>query len=56
MGEVNKRTESDGRDFFIIRKGEKITKYEGGEWVLLLPGVVVRPIPDGIRLKRRIKP
>jgi len=50
MGEVNERTESDG-GLFIIRNGKKIAKYEAGKWVPLLPGVVVRNTPDGIKIE-----
>jgi hypothetical protein len=51
MGEADNRTESDGKGLFIIRNGKKIAKYEAGEWVPLLPGVVVRVTPDGIKIK-----
>ena len=51
MGEVNERTESDGKGLFIIRNGKKIAKYEAGKWVPLLPGVVVRITPDGIKIE-----
>ena len=51
MGEVDKRTESDGKGLFIIRNGQKIAKYETGSWVPLLPGVVVRHAPDGIKIE-----
>jgi hypothetical protein len=56
MGEVDKRTESDGKGLFIIRNGQKIAKYEAGKWVPLLPGVVIRNTPNGIRLKCRARP
>ena len=51
MGEVDERTESDGRGLFIIRNGQKIAKYEAGKRVPLLPGVVVRITPDGIKIE-----
>jgi hypothetical protein len=51
MGEMDKRTESEGKDLFIIRNGQKIAKYEAGKWVPLLPGVVVRNTPDGIKIE-----
>ena len=38
MGEVDERTESDGRGLFIIRNGQKIAKYEAGKWMPLLLG------------------
>jgi hypothetical protein len=50
MSEVDKRTESDGKGLFIIRNGQKIAKYEAGKWMPLLPGVVVRNTPDGIKI------
>jgi hypothetical protein len=51
MGEADKRTESDGKGLFIIRNGQKIAKYEAGEWVPLLPGVAVSITPDGIKVE-----
>ena len=51
MGEVDKRTESDGKGVFIIRNGQKIANYETGKWMPLLPGVVVRNTPDGIKIE-----
>jgi hypothetical protein len=51
MGEVDKRTKSDGRGPFIIRNGQKIAKYEAEEWVPLLPGVVVRNTPEGVKIE-----
>ena len=42
MDEADSRTESDGKNLFIIRNGRKIAKFEAREWVPLLPGVVVR--------------
>jgi hypothetical protein len=42
VSEVDKRTESDGRG---------LAKYEAGKWVPLLPGVVVRTTPDGIKIE-----
>jgi hypothetical protein len=51
MGEADDRTESDGKGLFIIRNGQKIAKYEAEKWVPLLPGVVVRVTPDGIKIE-----
>jgi hypothetical protein len=51
MGEADNRTESEGKDLFIIRNGQKIAKYEAGKWVPLLPGIVVRVTPDGIKIE-----
>jgi hypothetical protein len=51
MRKADKRTESDGKGLFIIRNGQKIAKYEAGKWVPLLPGVVVRNTPDGIKIE-----
>jgi len=48
MGEADNRMESDGKNLFIIRNGKKIAKHEGGQWIPLLPGVIVRKMPDGI--------
>ena len=42
--------ESDGKGLFIIRNGQKIARYEAGKWVPLLPGVVVRVTPDGVKI------
>jgi len=43
--------ESDGNGLFIIRNGKKVAKYEAGQWVPLLAGVVVRTTPDGIKIE-----
>jgi hypothetical protein len=51
MREANNRTESEGKDLFIICNGQKIAKYEAGKWVPLLRGVVVRNTPDGIKIE-----
>jgi hypothetical protein len=51
MGEADDRPESDGKGLFIIRNGQKIAKYEAEKWVPLLPGVVVRVTPDGIKIE-----
>ena len=51
MGETDDRTESQGKGLFIIRNGQKIAKYETDKWVPLLPGVVVRITPDGIKIE-----
>ena len=51
MGETDDRTDSEGKGLFIIRNGQKIAKYEAGEWVSLLPGVVVRTTPEGIKIE-----
>jgi hypothetical protein len=51
MDEANNRAESEGNGLFIIRNGQKIAKHEAGEWVPLLPGVVVRTTPDGIKIE-----
>jgi len=51
MGEADNRTESERKGLFIIRNGQKIAKYEAGKWVPLLPGVVVRITPDGIKIE-----
>jgi hypothetical protein len=51
MGELDKRTEFDGKGLFIIRNGQKIAKYEAGKWVPLLPGVVIRNTPNGIKIE-----
>ena len=51
MGKVDNRTEPDGKGLFIIRNGKKIAKYEAGKWLPLLPGVVVRNTPDGIKIE-----
>jgi hypothetical protein len=51
MGEADNRKEFDGKGLFIIRNGKKIAKYEAGKWVPLLPGVVVRKTPDGIKIE-----
>jgi hypothetical protein len=41
----------EGKNLFIIRNGKKIAKYEAGQWVPLLPGVVARTAPDGIKIE-----
>jgi hypothetical protein len=51
MGEPDNEMESDGKGLFIIRNGKKIAKHEAGKWVPLLPGVVVRNTPDGIKIE-----
>ena len=51
MDEADSRTESDGKGLFIIRNGQKVAKYEAGEWKPLLRGVVVRNTPDGIKIE-----
>ena len=51
MGEVDNRTESDGKGLFIIRNDQKIAKYEAEKWVPLLPRFVVRTTPDGIKIE-----
>ena len=51
MREADNRTETDGKRLFIIRNAKKIAKHEAGEWVPLLPGVVVRNTPDGIKVE-----
>jgi hypothetical protein len=51
MGEADNQTESDGKGLFIIRNGQKIAKYEAGKWVPLLPGVVIRNTPNGIKIE-----
>jgi len=51
MGETDNQTEPEGKDLFIIRNGQKVAKYEAGEWVPLLPGVVVRIGRDGIKIE-----
>jgi hypothetical protein len=51
MDEPDSRTESEGKGLFIIRNGQKIAKHEAGDWVPLLPGVVVRTTPDGIKIE-----
>jgi hypothetical protein len=51
LDEADNRTEIDGGDLFIIRNGRKIAKFEAGKWVALLPGVVVRNTPDGIKIE-----
>jgi len=51
MGEPDNEMESDGKGLFIIRNGKKIEKHEAGKWVPLLPGVVVRNTPDGIKIE-----
>ena len=51
MGETDNRMEYEGKGLFIIRNGKKIAKYEDGKWVPLLPGVVVRPKSEGIKVE-----
>jgi hypothetical protein len=51
MDKAKNRTESDGKGLFIIRNGQKIAKYEAEKWMPLLPGVVVRITPDGIKIE-----
>jgi hypothetical protein len=51
MGETDNRMVYEGKALFIIRNGQKIAKYEAGEWVPLIPGTVVRPSPDGIKVE-----
>src|SRR5262249_46055288 len=51
MGEAENRTDPNGKGFFIIRNGQKIAKYEAGKWMPLLPGVVVRITPDGLKIE-----
>jgi hypothetical protein len=51
MGEEDNRTKSDGKGLFIIRNGRKVAKYETGKWVPLLPGVVIRDTPDGVKIE-----
>ncbi len=51
MDEADNRMETDGKGLFIIRNGRKIANYEAGKWVPLLPGVVVRNTPDGIKVE-----
>ena len=51
QSEADNRTESEGKGLFIIRNGKKIAKHEAGQWVPLLPGVVVRTTPDGTKIQ-----
>jgi len=51
MSEPDDRKEIEGKGLFIIRNGRKIAKYEAGQWVPLLPGVVVRATPDGVKIE-----
>jgi hypothetical protein len=51
MRKADKRTESDGKGLFIIRNGQTIAKYEAEEWVPLVPGVVVRNTPEGVKIE-----
>ena len=51
MGETENAAKSDGKGLFMIRNGQKIAQYEAGKWVPLLPGVVVRTTPDGIKIE-----
>ena len=41
--------ESDGKGLFIIRNGQKIASYKAGEWIPLLPGVVIRV--NGVKIE-----
>ena len=50
MDDADNRMEPDGKGLFIIRNGQKVAKYEAEKWVPLLPGVVVRNTPDGIKI------
>ena len=50
MGIPDDRIEYEGKALFIIRDGKKIAKHEDGKWVPLIPGVVVRPTPEGIKI------
>jgi hypothetical protein len=51
MSEPDDRMEYEGRALFIIRNGKKIAKHENGKWVPLIPGLVVRTTPDGIKIE-----
>ena len=51
MGEEDNGTETDGKCLYIIRNGRKIATFEAGKWVPLLPGVVVRNTPDGVKIE-----
>ena len=51
MDEADNRMETDGKGLFIIRNGQKVAKYEAEKWVPLLPGVLVRNTPDGIKIE-----
>jgi len=51
MGEAENRTDPNGKGLFIIRNGQKIAKYEAGKWMPLLPGVVVRITPGGLKIE-----
>jgi hypothetical protein len=51
MGDAENRTETDGKNLFIIRNGRKIAKYEDGKWLPLRPRIVVRVTPDGIKIE-----
>ena len=51
MSEAEDRTKYEGKGLFIIRNGKKIAKHEDGKWVPLLPGVVIRTTPDGIKIE-----
>ena len=51
MDEAANRMETDGKGLFIIRNGQKVAKYEAEKWVPLLPGVLVRNTPDGIKIE-----
>jgi hypothetical protein len=51
MDDADNRMESDGKALFIIRNGRKVAKFEAGEWKPLLPGVIVRNTPEGIKIE-----
>jgi len=51
MGEADNRTETDGKRLFIIRNGRKTAEFEAGKWVPLLPGVVIRDTPNGVKIE-----
>ena len=51
MDKVDSRTEADGEGLYIIRDGQKVAKHEAGKWVPVLPGVVVRNTPDGLKIE-----
>lgn len=50
MEATDNRRDSESKNLFIIRNGETIAKHEAGTWVPLLPGVVVRDTPDGVKI------
>jgi hypothetical protein len=51
MDDADNQMETDGKGLFIIRNGQKVAKYEAEKWVPLLPGVLVRNTPDGIKIE-----